>query len=197
MKKFFPLLSFLFLGTMVFGQDLNQDLVDFNLERNKLNQKGMTVLASWSVLNIAWSSTQLNNSDPLKQSYHQMNLGWNAVNLVIAGFGIYQAHKFSGDLTVWQSLEEQASIKRILAVNAALDLAYVASGFYLREYAFRADNFARYEGFGRAVIVNGAFLFGFDVLMYWVHHQHELKDLVPLMESLQVGPQSVGIRLSF
>lgn len=182
---------------MVFAQELNESLRDFNLDRNKLNQKGMTVLASWSVMNIAWSSTQLNNSDPLKQSYHQMNLGWNTVNLVIAGFGIYQAHKFSGDLSLWQSLEEQASIKRILAVNAALDLAYVAGGFYLREYANRADNYARYEGFGRAVIVNGAFLFGFDLIMYWLHHQHELKELMPLMENLQLSPQSVGIRLKF
>ncbi len=157
----------------------------------------MTILASWSVLNMAWSATQLRSNNGIAQSYHQMNLAWNGVNALIAGFGLYQSYNFQIESNLWSSLDEQATIKRVLAVNAALDLAYLAGGFYLREYTNRSNNPDRFEGFGRAVIVNGAFLFTFDLLLYWAHRQHELRDLVPLMQNLQLGPQSIGLRFQF
>ena len=186
---------FCLISFSLVAQEAAPILQDFDLQRNELNRKGMTVLASWSIANIVWSASQLSQSNTLKQSYHQMNLGWNAVNLVIAGFGLYQAYNPELSLSFWQSLDEQAKIKRILAVNAALDLAYIAGGFYLKEYAKSSSNFNRYEGFGRAVIVNGAFLFGFDVLMYWVHQNHENAILVPLLESLNVGPNGLGLQI--
>lgn len=185
------------LSCSLIAQEAAPLLHDFDLQRNELNRKGMILLASWSVANIAWSASQLSQSNSLKQSYHQMNLGWNAVNLVIAGFGLYQAYNPETGLSLWQSLDEQAKIKRILAVNAALDLAYIAGGFYLREYAKSSSNFNRYEGFGRAVIVNGAFLFGFDVLMYWMHQNHENSVLAPLLESLNMGPNGLGLKIQF
>lgn len=191
------LVIFCLLSFSLVAQEATPLLQDFDLQRNELNRKGMTVLASWSIANIAWSVSQLSQSNTLKQSYHQMNLGWNAVNLVIAGFGLYQAYNPELGLSFWQSLDEQAKIKRILAVNAALDLAYIAGGFYLKEYAKSSSNFNQYEGFGRAVIVNGAFLFGFDVLMYWVHQNHENSILVPLLESLNMGPNGIGLQIRF
>lgn len=194
-----PKFLLLLLLSAGFGLMAQSDttLQSFNLDRNLINRDGMTILASWSVLNMAWSISQLNSPDPLKQSYHQMNLGWNAVNLAIAGFGLYNALYPDVDLNTWASIDEQAAIKRIFAVNAALDIAYIAGGFYLREYARRASNFDRYEGFGRAVIVNGGFLFAFDVLMYWAHHLHEAKVLLPLMEHLQIGPQGISLQWQF
>lgn len=190
------LFLFLTLSLGLMGQN-DSTLLAFNLDRNLINKEGMTILASWSVLNMAWSIAQLNNQDPIKQSYHQMNLGWNAVNLAIAGFGLYDALYSGGALSTWETIDAQASIKRIFGVNAALDVAYVAGGFYLREYARRSSNFDRYEGFGRAVIVNGAFLLAFDVLMYWAHYNHEGEALIPLMEHLKLSPQGLYFQWRF
>lgn len=197
MKKLLAFGGCMLFSLLVFSQNDLPDLMEFNLERNSLNRQGMTILASWSIASIALSSTQLRSQNSISQAYHQMNLGWNLVNLSIAGFALYQSYHFNADLGLWESLQEQASIKRILAVNAALDVAYIAGGFYLREYARRADNYDRFEGFGRAVIVNGAFLFSFDLLMYWAHHNHELRELAPLLNKLHISPQGLGFKFSF
>lgn len=170
-------------------------LQNFNIERQSINEQGMLLLGSWSISNIAWSAFNLSNSNGLKQSYHQMNLGWNAVNLAIAGFGYYQSQNLES-LSLLDSWEAQESIKRILAVNAALDIAYMAGGFYLRERAKnRPTEYNRWEGFGRALIVNGAFLFTFDLILYWVHQQHGSSDLMPYLENLHVSPNRLGINI--
>lgn len=179
----------------VFGQENHSSLESFNLERQSLNQKGMLILGTWSIGNMIWSGFNLNNSDGLKRSYHQMNLGWNAVNLAIAGFGYYQSIQLQ-NFSLIESLEAQESIKRILAVNAGLDLAYMAGGFYLRERAKnRSEEFDRWEGFGRAVIINGAFLFTFDLIMYWVHAHHGNEALLPILETIQLNGNGIGLKL--
>jgi hypothetical protein len=187
---------------LLFGFGLNAQLnpnllTDFNLERENLNQQGLSILASWSVLNMAWSVFNLRSGDPTNQAYHQMNFAWNTVNLAIAGFGSYQSLHALGDLSLLSSLSEQAKIKRILAVNAALDLTYMLGGVYLREYAKSSDKANRFEGFGRAVIVNGAFLFVFDVILYFVHDRHEIRDLLPFLQQINLGPNQIGLRIHF
>lgn len=196
MYKRLILISFLFYSALLLGQNAQLGLVDFNKERLSINKQGMQILGAWAVASMALSASQL-RKEPLQQAYHQMNLGWNTVNLAIAGFGLYQSLNAATDLSLSESLQEQISIEKILAINAALDVAYMAGGFYLREYANRSDNPQRYEGFGRAVIVNGAFLFAFDVIMYWVHKQHFNQELLPLLEGLSVSSEQVGIRIRF
>lgn len=174
-----------------------EPLATFNLERESLNQQGMLILGSWSVANMTWSAFNLNHSNDLNRAYHQMNLGWNAVNLAIAGFGYYQSLN-PESLNLATSIDAQEGIKRILAVNAGLDLAYIASGFYLRERAKnRPEEFDRWEGFGRAVIVNGAFLFAFDLILYWVHQSHGAEALSPIIQGLQLGPNGLGLQIKF
>lgn len=170
-------------------------LFEFNSRRLDINQAGMQVLGGWALLNMAWSASQLNSADPLKQSYHQMNLAWNGVNLAIAGFGWYQSQQNQEIWTLVESLSEQNKIERILAVNAALDVVYIMGGLYLQEYANRNENPSRFKGFGRSIIVNGAFLLGFDLIMYYLHHQHQLEALLPILDKVQISSSSVGVRI--
>ncbi len=198
MRLQFTILLSLIMGLALNAQiDSRQTLADFDAARLNLNKQGMQILGAWALLNIGWSASQLGQSNSIKQSYHQMNIGWNAVNLAIAGFGYYQSIQGLEWLSISESLQEQYAIEKILAVNAALDLAYVAGGLYLKEYARRQDNPGRFDGFGRAVMVNGAFLLTFDIIMYWVHKHHFNQDLLPVLDNLRLGPQQVGLQINF
>ncbi|MEE4311402.1 MAG: hypothetical protein V2J62_05985 [candidate division KSB1 bacterium] len=49
-----------------------------------------------------------------------MNIAWNAVNLAIAGFGLYGALIPDQGLTPFESIQQQNSIEKILLFNAGL-----------------------------------------------------------------------------
>lgn len=83
-------------------------------------------------------------------------------------------------------MEAQHSIEKILLFNAGLDLAYVAGGFYLKERGLRTDN-SKLIGFGKSVILQGAFLLAFDGVMYGFHQTH-LKELQEIMQNISLGP---------
>jgi hypothetical protein len=173
-------------------------LATFNADRLHLNQVGMTVLGSWALGNMAVSGLALSSSSGATRSFHQMNIGWNAVNLAIAGFGYYGAISGATDLSLASSIQEHESIKRILLFNAGLDVAYMAGGLYLLE---RSKNDLkqkdRLTGFGRAVIMNGAFLFVFDVVMYALHTKQGASDLYPWLENIQLSATGVGVQFMF
>ena len=64
----------------------------------------MMILGGWALGNMAVSGILLGNTEPASKSgwgvtkgYHQMNIGWNAVNLTIAGFGYLAALKSDPD----------------------------------------------------------------------------------------------------
>lgn len=183
----------------LFGQ-YDTLLSSFNAERLMLNQQGMTVLGSWAVGQMAWSGLSLALSEPrpVARHFHQMNLGWNAVNLVIAGFGYYGSLEGATDLSWLESVREQEKIKTILLVNAGLDLAYMAGGAYLLERAkSNPERAAQWTGFGRAVIMNGAFLLVFDSILYAVHLKHGNTELYEVLQNLQLSPQGIGFRWQF
>ena len=95
-----------------------------------------------------------------------MNLAWNSVNLVIAGFGYYNALNAGSDLTLLETFAEQKGIENILLLNAGLDVGYMLGGLYLLE---RSKNVGKRQdilkGFGQSIILQGGFLFAFDVIM--------------------------------
>lgn len=195
-KFLFSLILISFIPMISWGQEAF--LLDFNEARLDLNHSGMQILGTWAAGNMIWSATQLGNTDPLKRSYHQMNLAWNGVNLGIAAFGYFQG--LDGDLakTLAYTLDEQYSIEKILLLNAGLDLAYMAGGWYLMERSKSAKEPYQLNGFGRAVIVNGAFLFLFDIILHQVHVHHR-EELVPWLEQIDLSfnANQVGLSLRF
>lgn len=193
---FFISLAVLFPLFLVAQTD--STLATFNAERLHLNKMSMTVLGSWALGNMAVSGLALANSSGATRSFHQMNIGWNAVNLTIAGFGYYGAISGANDLSLVNTISEHESIKRILLFNAGLDVAYMAGGLYLLE---RSKNDLKQQerlaGFGRAVILNGAFLFVFDLVMYTLHAQHGAKELYLWLENIQLSATGVGLQFEF
>ncbi len=190
---FILLLLLLFYTSLdVFAQEIPA-LSDFNQTRIDYNQKGMLILGSWAVGNMIWGGIGAGQTSGEVKAFHQMNLYWNTVNLAIAGFGYWQATKEVPGNDFWATMDAQQSIEKILLVNAALDVGYLAGGLYLKERGLRKGN-DRLIGFGKSVILQGAFLMAFDAVMYGFHHVHA-GELPGLVQNISLGPTGFFIKI--
>lgn len=144
---------------------------------------------------MVWGGIGASQTIGQNKAFHQMNLYWNSVNLMIAGFGYWQATKEMPGTDFWATMEAQQGIEKVLLLNGALDVAYIAGGFYLKERGLRKDN-DRLIGFGKSVILQGAFLLAFDGVMYGFHQTHG-KELPNLVQNISLGPTGVYFRMNF
>ncbi|QCK15121.1 DUF6992 family protein [Mangrovivirga cuniculi] len=196
---------FLFLFFAAYSQNNSDDislpdLASYNKERNKINQTGMIILSSWAVSNIAINGGILLGSDSFSKEnkyFMQMNIYWNAVNLVIGGFGLYSAINGNNNLSLANSITEQSSIEKILLLNTGLDVAYIAGGFWLREKGKNSSkNPERWKGFGKSLILQGGFLLGFDLVLYFIHSNHS-EQLNNIVEMISLNENGVGFKFNF
>lgn len=164
----------------------------YNETRIQYNESGMIILGAWALGNMVWGGIGASHTSGQTKAFHQMNLYWNSVNLIIAGIGYWQATREVPSTDLFETMKSQASIEKILLVNAALDIAYMAGGMYLKERGFRLSK-DKFVGFGKSIILQGAFLFTFDALMYTFHATHS-KELPAFFE--QVSFQPSGLTLS-
>ncbi len=195
MKNLLFLSLFLSFSTNIFSQNLT--LPTFNQDRLDLNRKGMVVLGSWAGANLITNGILLSNSSGSDKYFYQMNVYWNVVNGALAGLGVLGAKKTQGNLSAFQSLEEQSSTEKTFLVNTGLDVAYVMTGVYLLEKSKNSmDSQDKLKGYGQSVILQGGFLLLFDGIMYGVHRSHLKKGKV-IFENLTFTGNSVGFAYRF
>jgi hypothetical protein len=156
-------LFFLILSLPVLGQEL-QEFESINQTRLEYNRQGMLILGSWALLNLVVGILGSFQRKGQVQAFHQMNIYWNLVNLGIAGFGFWQATQVAA-LNFWEVLVAQQQIEKVLLFNAALDLGYMAIGLVLIERGRRLEK-ERWIGFGKSILLQGAFLILFDAILY-------------------------------
>ncbi len=189
-------IALLFVASQCWAQSLG--LTEFNTRRLEKQKTAMLVLGAWAVGNIGSGLALRGRQEGSTRYFHDMNAGWGAVNLVIAGLGYWStvsADPASFDLVA--SIHEQHKIQKILLFNAGLDVGYILGGAYLIERSKNTTNKPeRLEGFGKSIALQGAFLFVFDLATYWVHQKGN-NDLDGLLQGLQVGPNGVGLQLWF
>lgn len=131
MKKImFTLIAFVLLMDYVYCQTIDRD--QFNYNRNQINKYAMITLGSWAVGNMAVNGALYRSAEKDRKYFYQMNIAWNAVNLAIAGFGLYGALNPDTTLNLFESIQQQANIEKILLFNAGLDVGYIMTGFYLK-----------------------------------------------------------------
>ena len=128
-------------------------------------------LAAWSIASVLGGSAlalagQARRSPSLR-AFGGQNAAWGAVDLGIAGFGEYRRR---GRLATMDDPHDPAvvaaewgSLRRILRLNAGLDVGYVAAGLAACAWAARADRPA-VAGHGAAVVLQGSFLLAFDLV---------------------------------
>ncbi|MEP0712802.1 hypothetical protein [Algoriphagus sp.] len=176
-------LFLVFFPTDIFAQNIAQ-LHEFNQTRLVFNQRGMLILGAWAIGNMIWGGIGASRSLGVKKGFHQMNLYWNTVNLAIAAFGYYQAINDSPDIDFLATIVAQHGIEKILLFNGALDIAYMTGGLFMLERGRRKDD-ERLLGFGKSVILQGAFLMVFDAILYGFHVSNA-KELPELMKNLNL-----------
>jgi hypothetical protein len=168
-------------------------LQTFTMERISIQKTGMQTLGIWALSNIAIGTYASLTTSGERQSFWQMNAGWNIVNAGIATMGYFSQ---TYPMTLSATLQEQHSIETILAFNAGLDLAYIIGGLYMKEKANTSDNPERLRGFGNAIMLQGAFLFIFDAILYGVNVHHG-KELPSIIQSLTISQQGIGLNIAF
>jgi hypothetical protein len=131
-----------------------------------MQRRGMLVLGSWALLNIAGGAYGMSATEGKSYYFWQMNLLWNLVNLGIAGGGYAGALGPAETADSFAVLAEYHSFSKILLLNAGLDAAYIMTGLFLRERAKSSDSHAeRLEGYGNALVLQGGFLLLFDAVL--------------------------------
>jgi hypothetical protein len=199
MQRFLLTSTLLCFFTLLCAQQ--PSLLELNQNRLQKQKVAMSVLGTWAIGNIAAGLALQSNREGAEKYFHQMNAGWNAVNLAIAGFGYWGVMRTDpGNLGLFESWEEQHKFQKILLFNAGLDIGYMAGGAYLWERSRREGeaNPARLEGFGKSIILQGAFLFAFDLTTYFILAADN-KDWAPLLSQfdLEMGLNQIGLTLRF
>ncbi|MEN9291307.1 MAG: hypothetical protein RLZZ357_1151, partial [Bacteroidota bacterium] len=130
MQKLKLLLVFIAIGTGY----RSQPIMNFNSERQHIDQQLMIGLGTWAVSNFTLSGYGWATASTSQEKYfHQMNVMWNTVNLALAVPGYIRSKNANLGLNEVQTLAEQRKTQKIFLVNSALDLGYMASGFVLKE----------------------------------------------------------------
>ena len=196
MKKYTTtaLILILTLSTLaVYSQVASPEWVEFETNRLDLNRKGMMVLSGWAAANIIGGSVGWATAKGQNKYFFQMNTFWNVINagLGVAGYlGAINADP-SG-MTTAEILKGYNSMQNIFIFNAGLDVGYMAIGLYLMERSKRATkNVDLLKGYGSSLILQGGFLFAFDLVMFFVHKSNADLMLYPLMSGDGIG---MGLR---
>ena len=176
------------------------DLIQFNIKRSQITKGGMTVLGGWAIGNIGTGALLMSGASGSDKYFHQMNVAWNAVNLGIAALGYAGAMremKAKKGTDNYRTVLQQKKIENTLLLNAGLGLAYISTGLYLKEKSKNeSDNPEMLKGFGDSVMLQGAFLFVFDVVLFFRHSKHA-KALEPILTKLHFTGDQLGITWTF
>jgi hypothetical protein len=192
MKPILFTIGLFLLVAITNGQSLEDS---WEVEQN-YRQTGMMVLGGWAVANIASGLVMRSNTSGVDSRFWEMNAIWNGVNLAIAGFGYYGAKKLGTDGSAFDLYQEQMSMDKILLFNAGLDLGYIAAGAWMVERSKTiSKNPDLWKGYGRSIMLQGAFLFAFDVAMVLIHKKVTIGEEMIL--SLNAAPGGVGAVLQF
>ena len=161
--------------------------------QQRLSKRGMLVLAAWGGANLISGLTVRSLSAGKTMYLHEMNAGWGIINASL-GIAGYVKAKNDSPHPVSSTLNQYHKTEKVLLFNAGLDLAYIASGFWLIERGKHASNSAQLDGYGRSLILQGIGLAAFDIGFFLVNKRERLKlnnstssHLYPHISPTQIG----------
>ncbi|MGI9159379.1 MAG: DUF6992 family protein [Saprospiraceae bacterium] len=160
----------------------------FNQKRLQRTEQSMWVLGAWGAANIAVGAIGMSRTSGTDRAFHQMNLGWGAVNLGLAASGLWTAlHTDPATSDLYQTAQEHHKLQKIFLFNAGLDAGYIMAGLWMQEKAKTAPlHAARWKGFGRSIMLQGAFLMAFD-LGAFLSHRNLNRELKPFFQHSEIG----------
>jgi hypothetical protein len=183
------------------GQPLSfkDTVAAYSAHRIHTNKKGMIVLGSWGIANIAGSGYGYFSATKNEWKYfHEMNVLWGVVNAGIAGFGLSGVRKdMNTKHNYEQSYDRFQANKKTYLINAGLDVLYIGAGIGMYEYGASATtNGDMFKGFGRSFIIQGVFLLLFDDVMYASHMRYDTR-WFRIMSEIRVTNNGIGFSHTF
>ena len=186
---------FLFLHNYLSAQEINP-LVKFETERQHINKNGMLILGSWAAGNILLGAYGNYKAKGETKYFHQFNAMWNVVNLGIAAFGYYNSvNTDPATMSGIDILKDFSSLQNFLLLNAGLDVAYMATGLYLREKGKNSSNSERLRGYGKSLLLQGGFLLAFDVALYFIQENNASINFYPYFENISATAFGIGVNI--
>lgn len=184
--------------TQLFAQqNISDSLFVFHKTRMNINESAMLVLGGWAAGNILVGTYGNFKANGEAKYFHQFNAMWNVVNLGIAAFGYFNAvNSDPSTMTNLEILKDYNSLQNFLLLNTGLDVAYIMTGFYLKERAKNSSSSERLKGYGNSLLLQGGFLLLFDVSLYFIHQSNANINLYPHLESILSGGVGVGFNLT-
>jgi hypothetical protein len=191
--------------SVIFGLILSDQLIVsqfsslqlYNQKRCNTDKQLMIGLGTWATTNFVASGIGWSQAKSTESTYfHQMNVMWNLVNIGLAIPGYLKANRARTDLTYEETLREQKKTEKIFLINTCVDVAYVSSGWLLLNKSKESGPFEqRQSGYGKSLLLQGGFLFLFDLTAYLSHTTHAKQ----LMNSSTgyLGVSRTGIGLSW
>jgi hypothetical protein len=161
-KTLWRLVFILIISAELYGQTSPPVAKENKSAGNILQQqnRAMNVLLGWSGLSMASGAVLLSTGSRVTRDFGWQNLGWGAID---GGIALVAKHAIAEKRRKgFDPEQERKKFRKILLVNALLDIAYIGVGSALA--VSRKDN---RKGHGYGVIVQGSFLFLFDGINYW------------------------------
>jgi hypothetical protein len=195
-KLLFLALLLIPISQLIAQENISDSLMPFHQSRMVINETAMLVLGGWAAGNILIGTYGNFKASGEAKYFHQFNAAWNIFNLGIAAFGYLNAvNSDPTSMTNLEILNDYNSLQSFLLLNAGLDVAYIATGFYLKERSKNSVSSERLRGYGNSLLLQGGFLLLFDVALYFIHQNNANLNLYPHLESLLVGGIGIGINL--
>jgi hypothetical protein len=168
---------------------------DFNKQRNDIDKKLMLTLTTWSSANIIASSIGWASAGNGEAKYfHQMNVMWSAINIGLALPGYFKARNSNSQISLGNTFRKQSETEQAFLFNTGLDIAYLTAGFLLKsEGKHNIPKQAQFNGFGNGLLLQGGFLFLFDLSAYIIHRHHATL-LNPTLDRLTMSSSGIGLK---
>jgi len=171
----------------------------FNKKRLQTSTRAMYILGGWAIGNIALGRIQRSRSLGEKRYFHEMNVFWNVVNLGIAGAALYgNAHTDPASLGLWESLNEQQRLEKILWFNVALNGSYILGGAWLKERSKSSSkNPERLKGYGNSLMLQGSFLLVYDLIHVLIQQSQSSEKINEFLGHVQFTGNGMAFRFIF
>lgn len=196
MKISYPFFLFVFLVFIVSQNDLcaqnEDDLEEIQYKQYKIAKKSLEGLFLYSSANMVTGLIGRQNNQGSQRYFHEMNFAFNTVNFAISSVGYFTLmHPVFKSRT--EVLNDQIRLEGVYKFNAALDVFYVLGGLNLitKSRKTTGDSKNRMQGYGQSIILQGSFLFLYDLFLYHLHHRNTKR-----LENLTFGITSNGIGFS-
>ena len=127
----------------------------------RFQQRLTGILLGWAAASIGTGLALRQGGDALRRGVGEQYVGWGVINALIALIGRRGASRQRSTAPM-DAAAQKRTLSRLLWVNTGLDVLYVLGGWRAMRGRGSADT--RWRGRGLGIVLQGGFLFFFDLL---------------------------------